>query len=107
MVETDERISEEITLVPTPGHTPGHVSVMIQSAGEQALITGDFVHHPCQIARPDWSTLADSDPGRGIATRRRMFQHLAGAPVLVLGTHFAGVTAGRIVADGDAWRLDV
>jgi glyoxylase-like metal-dependent hydrolase (beta-lactamase superfamily II) len=107
MVETDERISEEITLVPTPGHTPGHVSVMIQSGGEQALITGDFVHHPCQIARPDWSTLADSDPGRGIATRRRMFQRLAGAPVLVLGTHFAGVTAGRIVADGDTWRLDV
>jgi glyoxylase-like metal-dependent hydrolase (beta-lactamase superfamily II) len=107
MVETNERICEEISLVPTLGHTPGHVSVMIQSQGEQALITGDFMHHPCQIAHPEWSTLADSDPDQGIATRRRMFQRLAGTPVLILGTHFAGATAGRLVTDGDSYRLDI
>ncbi len=107
MVETNARICEEISLVPTLGHTPGHVSVMIQSKGEQALITGDFMHHPCQIARPEWSTLADSDPDQGIETRRRMFQRLAGTPVLIIGTHFAGATAGRLVADGGGYRLDV
>jgi glyoxylase-like metal-dependent hydrolase (beta-lactamase superfamily II) len=107
MVETNERISDEISLVPTLGHTPGHVSVMIESKGEQALITGDFMHHPCQIAHPEWSTLADSDPEQGIETRRRMFQRLAGTPVLILGTHFAGATAGRLVVDGDGYRLDV
>ena len=93
--------------MPTLGHTPGHVSVMIQSRGEQALITGDFMHHPCQIAHPEWSTLADSDPDQGIETRRRMFQRLAGTPVLIIGTHFAGATAGRLVADGGSYRLDV
>jgi glyoxylase-like metal-dependent hydrolase (beta-lactamase superfamily II) len=107
MVETNARICEEISLVPTLGHTPGHVSVMIQSNGEQALITCDFMHHPCQIARPEWSTLADSDADQGIETRRRMFQRLAGRPVLIIGTHFAGATAGRLVADGDGYRLDV
>jgi len=107
MVETDERICDEISLIPTIGHTPGHVSVMIRSRSEQALITGDFLHHPCQIARPEWSTLADSDPEQGIATRRTMFQRFADTPVLILGTHFAGVTAGRIVRDGDGYRLDV
>ena len=107
MVETNARICEEISLVPTLGHTPGHVSVMIQSKGEQALITGDFMHHPCQIARPEWSTLADSDFDQGIETRRRMFQRLAGTPVLIIGTHFAGATAGRLVADGGGYRLDV
>ena len=107
MVETNERICEEISLIPTLGHTPGHVSVMIQSRGEQAMITGDFVHHPCQIANPEWSTLADSDPEQGIATRRRMFQRLAGTPVLIIGTHFAGTTAGRLVTDGGSYRLDV
>jgi glyoxylase-like metal-dependent hydrolase (beta-lactamase superfamily II) len=106
MVETNERICEEISLVPTLGHTPGHVSVMIQSNGEQALITGDFMHHPCQIARPEWSTLADSDPDRAIETRHRMFKRLAGTPVLIIGTHFAGVTAGRLVVDADGYRLD-
>jgi len=107
MVETDDRICDEISLIPTLGHTPGHVSVMIQSRGEQALITGDFMHHPCQIAHPEWSAQVDSDPEQGIATRLEMFRRLAGTPVLILGTHFAGVTAGRIVADGDSWRLDV
>ena len=107
LVETSERICDEISLIPTLGHTPGHVSVMIQSRGEQAMITGDFMHHPCQIAHPEWSTLADSDPDQGIETRRRMFQHLAGTPVLIIGTHFAGATAGRLVADGDSYRLDV
>jgi glyoxylase-like metal-dependent hydrolase (beta-lactamase superfamily II) len=107
MVETNERLCDEITLIPTLGHTPGHVSVMIQSRGEQALITGDFMHHPCQIAHPEWSTLADSDPDHGIETRRRMFQRLAGTPVLIIGTHFAGTTAGRLVTDGDVYRLAV
>jgi glyoxylase-like metal-dependent hydrolase (beta-lactamase superfamily II) len=107
LVETDTRIAEEITLIPTLGHTPGHVSVRIASRGEEALITGDFMHHPVQIARPDWASTADSDPARAIETRLSMFDRLAGAPVLVIGTHFAGATAGHIVRDGATFRLVV
>jgi glyoxylase-like metal-dependent hydrolase (beta-lactamase superfamily II) len=107
LVETHHRICDEISLMPTLGHTPGHVSVRIVSRGEEALITGDFMHHPCQIAHPDWDTTADSDPVQGICTRWQMFERLAGTPVLVIGTHFAGVTAGRIVRDGGTFRLDV
>jgi glyoxylase-like metal-dependent hydrolase (beta-lactamase superfamily II) len=107
LVETDARICDEVSLVPTLGHTPGHVSVRISSKGEEALITGDFMHHPCQIARPEWSTLADSDPDEARRTRLRMFAELSDRPVLVIGTHFAGATAGRIVKDGAAYRLAV
>ena len=107
LVETDHRICEELSLIPTLGHTPGHVSLRIDSGGEHGLITGDFLHHPCQIAHPEWSSTADSDPAEAQRTRERMFAELAGAPVLVLGTHFAGATAGRIVRDGAAWRLEV
>ncbi|HXT78857.1 MAG TPA: MBL fold metallo-hydrolase [Acetobacteraceae bacterium] len=107
LVETDHRVCDEISLTPTVGHTPGHVSVMIESRGERALISGDFMHHPCQIAHPEWDTTADSDPQQGILTRRMMFERLADTPVLVIGTHFAGATAGRIVRDGAAYRLDV
>ena len=106
-VETDHRLCPEISLTPTVGHTPGHVSVRIASRGEEALITGDFMHHPCQIAHPEWSTNADSDRDQGIRTRLDMFERLAGTPTLVIGTHFAGATAGRIVRDGDAYRMDV
>jgi glyoxylase-like metal-dependent hydrolase (beta-lactamase superfamily II) len=107
LVETDHRVSDEVSLVPTLGHTPGHVSVRISSKGEEALITGDFIHHPCQMARPEWSSTADHDASRAIATRRTMFSRLAGTPTLVIGTHFAGPTAGRVVKDGDAFRLEV
>ena len=105
LVETDHRICDEVSLVPTLGHTPGHVSVRIRSQGEEALITGDFMHHPCQIARPDWSSAADSDPDQAHRTRERMLRELCDRPVLVIGTHFAGATAGRIVRDGDSYRL--
>jgi len=107
LVETDHRVADEITLAPTLGHTPGHVSVRIASEGEEALITGDFVHHPCQIARPDWSSSADTDPDEARHTRERGRGELCDKPVLVIGTHFAGATAGHIVRDGDAYRLAV
>jgi glyoxylase-like metal-dependent hydrolase (beta-lactamase superfamily II) len=105
LVETDHRICDEVSLVPTLGHTPGHVSVRITSQGEEALITGDFMHHPCQMARPDWSSTADSDPAAAQRTRERLLTRLSDAPILVIGTHFAGRTAGYVVRDGDAFRL--
>ena len=107
LVETDHRICDEISLVPTLGHTPGHVSVRITSQGEEALITGDFMHHPCQIAKPDWSSTADNDPSEAQRTRERMLTGLSDAPILVIGTHFAGRTAGHVVRDGGAFRLAV
>jgi glyoxylase-like metal-dependent hydrolase (beta-lactamase superfamily II) len=107
LVETDHRLCDEVGLVATMGHTPGHVSVQIASQGETALITGDFMHHPCQIARPEWSSTADSDPLQARCTREWVLNDLAETPTLVIGTHFAGRTAGRIVRDGDAFRLAV
>jgi glyoxylase-like metal-dependent hydrolase (beta-lactamase superfamily II) len=107
LVETDHHIGDEISLIPTIGHTPGHVSVRISSRGEEALITGDFMHHPCQIARPAWPSTADSDPVTARETRDRMLASLADTPTLVIGTHFAAPTAGRIVRDGAAYRLEV
>jgi glyoxylase-like metal-dependent hydrolase (beta-lactamase superfamily II) len=107
LVGADHLVCPEVRFVPTHGHTPGHVSVLIESRGERALITGDFIHHPCQLAHVGWSSSADFDAAAGIETRRRVFTELEGTPTLVIGTHFAGATAGRIVRDGDAWRLEV
>jgi glyoxylase-like metal-dependent hydrolase (beta-lactamase superfamily II) len=107
LVETDHRVCPEVTLEPTLGHTPGHVSIQIRSKGEEALITGDFAHHPCQLAHPEWASSADFDKTASTATRRRVFQALEGSEVLVIGTHFASPTAGHIVRDGEAWRFAV
>jgi glyoxylase-like metal-dependent hydrolase (beta-lactamase superfamily II) len=107
LVDTDAVLCEQVRLRPTPGHTPGHVSVLIEDGGERALITGDFVHHPCQLARPDWGSSADWDAGQAAATRGEMLADLADEPVLVIGTHFAAPTAGHVVRDGEVYRLDV
>ena len=107
LVETDHRLCPEVTLEPTLGHTPGHVSVRIRSGGQEALITGDFIHHPCQLGHPEWASSADYDAQASTATRQRMFGALAGTQTLVIGTHFAAPTAGHVVADGGAWRLAV
>ena len=105
LVETDHRICDEVSLVPTPGHTPGHLSVRIVSRGEEALITGDFMHHPCQVAHPEFELTSDSDPAHGTRTRWEMFDRLAGQPVLLLISHFAGATAGHIVREGGGYRF--
>jgi len=107
LVETNHKISDEISLIPTVGHTPGHVSVMIKSNGEEAMITGDFIHHPCQFAHPEWSSSFDTDPVQSAQTRREIFDKYADTPTLIIGTHFATPTAGHLKRDGDAYRLDV
>jgi glyoxylase-like metal-dependent hydrolase (beta-lactamase superfamily II) len=105
LVESNHELTDEVSLEATPGHTPGHVSVRIQSAGRQAVITGDMVHHPVQLAEPGWGSHPDSLPELATQTRRDFVARYGDAPVLVIGTHFSGPTAGRIVKVGDSCRF--
>jgi len=107
LVEMDHRVSDGIWLEPTPGHTPGHVSVRLHADGADAVITGDLMHHPVQVAEPAWQSAFDADPAQARATRRAFCARYADRPVDVLGTHFHHPTAGRIVSHRDAWRFVV
>jgi glyoxylase-like metal-dependent hydrolase (beta-lactamase superfamily II) len=106
LVEPDYRFTDEVWLESTPGHSPGHVSVHIASRGAHAVVTGDLMHHPCQLARPHWSSPFDFDRGQALTTRQQFIARYADAPVLVIGSHFATPAAGRIVRDGDVWKLE-
>ncbi|MFB4271465.1 MBL fold metallo-hydrolase [Nonomuraea sp. GTA35] len=92
-----------VRLVPTPGHTPGHVAVQAGTA----LITGDCVHHPVQLRHPDITSCVDVDPRQAVATRRRLLSSLAGTGTLLLGSHFAPPTGGMVERDGDGFALAV
>ncbi|MEQ1754518.1 MAG: MBL fold metallo-hydrolase [Micropepsaceae bacterium] len=105
IVATDHVVCDEVRLLPTPGHTPGHVSIAIASEGHEAVITGDCIHHPCQLARPDWPTFADHDRAKSIDTRLELFSGVAARGVLLVGSHFSRPTAGFIEADGEGYRL--
>ncbi|MGX1973057.1 MBL fold metallo-hydrolase [Streptomyces kronopolitis] len=98
-------IAPGLRLLPTPGHTPGHIAVELSSAGATALITGDCVHHPVQFAHPAIGSCVDIDPERSEASRRRLLGSLADTDTLLLGTHFPPPTAGRVITEGDAYRL--
>jgi glyoxylase-like metal-dependent hydrolase (beta-lactamase superfamily II) len=106
VVAEDADLGDGLRLEPTTGHTPGHVSLWIESAGERALISGDFLHHPVQCAEPDLAEIGDFDIEEARATRHRMLARMAETGALMLGTHFSGRCAGRVVADGDAWRFE-
>ncbi|MGD9598266.1 MAG: MBL fold metallo-hydrolase [Steroidobacteraceae bacterium] len=107
LVEMDAGIAPGVRLMPTPGHTPGHVSVCLESKGERAIITGDTFHHPCQIGRPGWASLFDHSPAGASETRLVLLRQLADSEVLVIGTHFVSPTAGRVVRDGDDFSFRV
>ena len=102
LIASDARLTDEITMIPTPGHSPGHMSILIRSDGEEGLLTGDVAHHPCQMAHLDWSSTADSDPKQSAATRRELFSRFADRPVLVIGGHY---DAGHIKREGDAFKF--
>jgi len=104
-IASDHAITDEIRLISTPGHTPGHVSVLISSQGREAVITGDMMHHPLQLAMPSHPATFDLDKELGSKTRVEFVRRFAETPALVIGTHFADPGSGHIVRDGDAWKL--
>ena len=106
LVAPTHQVCDGVRLIPTPGHTPGHVSVVVESAGAKAIISGDAFHHPLQLARPEIADAFSHDPALAEASRRRLFSDLAGQNALLIGTHFCEPTAGLVRPDGDAWRLE-
>lgn len=95
-IPSDYQIDENVRLVPSPGHTPWHVGVMIESQNKKAFISGDILHHPCQILHPEWSSAYDTLPDVAIETRRNIYKQLADADILFIGSHFPNPVAGRI-----------
>lgn len=106
-IDPDFRLTSEVSLIATPGHTPGHVSVLIESRGQSAVITGDLMHNPVQIAVPGTEARFDMDKTQAARTRVEFVRRFNGTDTLVIGSHFADPTAGHIVPDGKAWKLKV
>jgi glyoxylase-like metal-dependent hydrolase (beta-lactamase superfamily II) len=105
VVEPDADLGHGLRLEPTPGHTPGHTSLWVESDGEVAVCIGDFMHSPLQFAEPHLAEIADADADLARETRARMLRALARTGALVLGAHFPSRPGGRVIAAGDAYRF--
>lgn len=103
-VEAGHKLGDHITLFPTPGHTPGHVSVQLDSAGQQALITGDALHSSAQCWHPEWHFKFDTDPDMAVTSRRSLLDTAAELQCVVLGSHFSLPSLGKVKRTATAFE---
>lgn len=107
LVDSTHKICPQVRFDPTPGHTPGHVSVVIESEGAHAVITGDMIHSPIQIARTELSSDFDTDRVMSAKTREDFLARYLDE-TLVIGTHWGGAGSGRIRRNGAGeYRVEV
>ncbi len=107
LVDCNYQITPELRLIPTPGHTPGHCSVAISSQGEEAIITGDLMHHPCQCSHPEWECVADTSHEQAEMTRREFLELVGDTDMLVIGTHWSAPKPVSITKHKTAWKVEI
>jgi glyoxylase-like metal-dependent hydrolase (beta-lactamase superfamily II) len=106
LMDGEEALAEELTAIPTPGHSPGHASLLVSSGGEQALVLGDVISHPAQATETTWNIAFDVDKERAAFTRTQLLDWLEADGIPVAAGHIPGTGFGRVVREGDGlyWK---
>ena len=94
----DTDLTPEVRALHTPGHTPGHMSVLVTSQGETALIQGDVLVHPAQVTEDDWNCHFDFDWPMATDTRRKMLEEVESQGTPVISCHFPAPGFGKVVS---------
>ena len=103
-VDRDTTIAPGVTVTMTPGHTPGHLTVIVSSGGRRALLLGDAIVCPVQLDEPSWRSIGDVDPELAQRVRERLFRELEDDNTLGAGAHFPELRFGRVLAgEGRRW----
>ena len=89
-------IEDGIWLEDAAGHSPGSVVVHAQRGGSPAVFTGDVIHHPIQLVRPDIAFFADESPAEACATRQRLLAQYADSGAVLFPAHFSDPPSGRV-----------
>lgn len=109
LIETEHTIERElghgVWIEGAPGHTPGLVTLHVQSGGRKAIFSGDVIHHPLQIMEPELHLPVDWNVEMAIATRRKLIESCADRDTYLLTAHFPDPVAGRVVSHADGFRF--
>lgn len=105
LVDDDFQIGDHMRLLPTPGHTEGHLAIRFGRKRDAIVITGDMLHTPLQTRYPNLSYLRDRDPGLAARTRREFFESYCGTDTIWASGHFPTPSVGRIAGIGDGFRM--
>jgi glyoxylase-like metal-dependent hydrolase (beta-lactamase superfamily II) len=98
-VEGEHVVTSEVVTLPTPGHTPGHVSFVVGSGDERAYVIGDAAHQPVQVAEPSWYIGADVHPQTAIASREMLWGRIEREGALIVSGHFPYPGLGHAVTE--------
>ena len=105
LVEGAHAIDDGLLIEPAPGHTPGHVTLKLESADSAAIFTGDILHHPIQVYQPGWNSRFCALPEAARATRRRVLDYCVERHALLMPAHFGAPHAGHVESAGETYRL--
>lgn len=105
IVKSDHALGDRVALLPTPGHTIDHYSVLVGRPGVEALITGDMVHSPIQARYPELGMFTDYDSVQAGQTRRTVFERFCDTSALMCTAHFPSPSTGRITRWEDGFRI--
>jgi glyoxylase-like metal-dependent hydrolase (beta-lactamase superfamily II) len=105
LLDGDRALSAELSLLHTPGHTPGSQSLLVRSGGAALLLWGDAANHPAQVDQPAWGPGSDLQPAAARATRRRLLGLLEAEGAWLGPAHFPE-PFGTVAGDGEGrhWR---
>ena len=96
LIDGEQAITDELTAIPTPGHTPGHTSLLVKSQGETGMLLGDAIHVPAQVQESDWSPRADADPVESSKVRLELIEQAERDGSLFVSGHFPAPGFGRL-----------
>ena len=101
-------VAAGVSTMATPGHTPGHSSVLISSGGKALVVQGDVTNLPTIFARnPGWHGRFDMDPVTAEKTRRSLYDRAASEGLLICGYHYPCPAVGKIAKEGGGYRVDL
>lgn len=101
-----DEIAPGVHVLATPGHTPGHVSLRLESGGQRLYLLADVLHGAMQVTEPDWSVAFDIDQAAARETRDKLYPTLMEPNTITAVNHFSGTVFGRIIAgeNGRSWE---
>lgn len=101
-----DEIAPGVAVVGTPGHTPGHSSLRIESAGETLIVTADATTHQfISFEHPGWWPANDFDQPLAEQSRRRLLDMAADDRSMILAYHLSFPGLGHVAKAGDAYRF--